>query len=390
MLDRRPVRSGPFGYACLALVLSAACSSSSEPEGKGEDDSGAATVDVASPSPSDAAMTPGDGPAAPDAADGSMDAPDGEPDAACLSDGGACATATLCKTASLACVGGVLQCHESGNVADGTSCGANLFCVTGSCVACTAGASCVPAASACHTGAIACPSGTCVDTGTNAAAGTACGANQVCDGNNACVACTPGASCVPANACHVGAVACAAGKSCTDTATNVANGTACAGGTCQSGACVLTQTIAVFGGDNQSAPVDAALANAATVTVSNANGPVAGATVTVTVPAGAVAIPSSGVTDAQEHFSTALRVGRAVGAYAFTMTTSLAGAPLTINATASAPASGVVFTPVNISHAAGNAGVPGPGTVATTSRVFDVTAAADGTLYLADFDNFVI
>jgi hypothetical protein len=70
-------------------------------------------------------------------------------------------------------------CNDTGNAAkDGTPCGTNMACRSGSCVPCQSGASCAPA-NACDVGTLDCSTGTamCTDTGKTAAAGTPCGNN---------------------------------------------------------------------------------------------------------------------------------------------------------------------------------------------------------------------
>src|SRR5207253_985218 len=103
-----------------------------------------------------------------------------------------------CRTGTTTCNTGAPVCAESGNVANGTSCGTDLVCSSGSCVSCTTGLSCTPA-NACHAGTQACsPAITCADTGRNLVNGTTCGANLVCN-NGMCLTCTAGATCQPAN-----------------------------------------------------------------------------------------------------------------------------------------------------------------------------------------------
>ena len=97
-------------------------------------------------------------------------------------------------------------------------------CGAGTCNACTQGEACTP--STCNTGNIACTTGfpVCLDTG-DVANGTSCGANQVCN-TGACVSCTAGVACgTNPNPCVEGSTSCATGTStCVNTAALIANG----------------------------------------------------------------------------------------------------------------------------------------------------------------------
>lgn len=158
--------------------------------------------------------------------------------------GGACTSANPCRTAVLSCASGTATCTDTGNVADGTTCGTNLVCSAGACTACTAGVACTPL-NPCHTGTTSCSTGTsvCVDSGVSVANGASCGTNQVCSAG-LCSACMAGVACTPAapNNCHAGTTSCSTGTSvCVDALTNLADGASCglnlvcSGGTC--GAC---------------------------------------------------------------------------------------------------------------------------------------------------------
>ena len=213
--------------------------------------------------------------------------------------GGTCPSSGPCKTATISCATGAPVCGDSGNAPNGTSCGTNQVCQSGSCVACVEGGDCQPASSPCKKGKLSCATGapvcvaqsdnepdgmscgssyvcksgacvycsaggsctapdvcklgvyscatgtqTCVD-GANKANGTSCGSNMVCS-NGVCGACTAGAACTPTNACHTGTTDCSTGTPvCKDSGSNVANGTSC--GTnqyCYDGSC----TTCVAGG----------------------------------------------------------------------------------------------------------------------------------------------
>lgn len=154
----------------------------------------------------------------------------------------ACTPGNPCHTGTTSCATGASVCIDSAaNAPDGVACGSGLFCNAGVCGACAEGAACAPA-NACHTGTTSCATGkaVCTDSGGALAAGTSCGANQVCAPGGSCIACTAGASCTPVtNPCHAGATSCASGASvCTDTGTALTNGTACgAGAVCNAGSC---------------------------------------------------------------------------------------------------------------------------------------------------------
>jgi hypothetical protein len=123
-------------------------------------------------------------------------------------------------------------------VANGTSCGTDLYCDNGACATCTPSAGCVPAGKPCDLGTTSCSGGTatCTDTTNPAPNGTSCGTNEVCL-SGACVSCTAMLSCNP-TVCTVGQTSCATGTSVCNGTGNVAAGTTC--GTnmvCASGAC---------------------------------------------------------------------------------------------------------------------------------------------------------
>src|SRR5262249_13981294 len=108
-----------------------------------------------------------------------------------------------CRTGTTTCNTGTPVCAEAANQPNGTSCGTNMVCSWGSCLSCPAGLSCTPP-NPCHEGMQACsPAIACTDTGTSLVNGVACGTNRVCSAGT-CVACTAGASCQPANACRTG------------------------------------------------------------------------------------------------------------------------------------------------------------------------------------------
>ncbi len=153
--------------------------------------------------------------------------------------GATCASANLCHTAAVVCSSGAPVCTDNGNVLNGTSCGANLFCGNGVCNACVQGATCASTNPCDATATTECSSGSpvCTDR-TFQPTGTSCGTNLVCSPAGACVACTAGATCASANPCHTAAISCSSSAPvCTDTG-NVVNGTSCgAGMVCNGGVC---------------------------------------------------------------------------------------------------------------------------------------------------------
>jgi hypothetical protein len=155
--------------------------------------------------------------------------------------GGACTPTNKCHTGTLVCSGASPSCTDTGTaVAPGTSCGTDMVCgANGTCASCVQGMDCVVPGKPCRKGTIACNTGTpvCIESG-DVANGTVCGANQVCSGGN-CAACSAGSICVPANPCHAGITVCSPNIGCTDTGNALANGAGC--GTdrvCNAGTCV--------------------------------------------------------------------------------------------------------------------------------------------------------
>jgi hypothetical protein len=159
----------------------------------------------------------------------------------------ACSAGTSCVPSN-PCHMGTQSCSASGAVcndamtslSDGAPCGANLVCRSGMCVSCQAGSVCQPPTNLCKNGTTTCTTGTsvCMET-TNKPAGNNCGNNMVCTSAGTCTACVSGQSCPPANACHKGALTCTSGApNCVDSNASLADGAPC--GTnlvCKSGTC---------------------------------------------------------------------------------------------------------------------------------------------------------
>ena len=114
----------------------------------------------------------------------------------------------------------VKQCMAGTPLAQGASCGTNLFCVSMNCVAPSCGDGVVEAPEECDNG------------GAN---GPGTGCESTC--KFSCLATDPTRNCSSTNACVQNGT-CGATHTCTAGA-NVANGTACTGGTCQNGTCVV-------------------------------------------------------------------------------------------------------------------------------------------------------
>jgi hypothetical protein len=235
-------RSRPnYTRACIvaiaAAVVAVGCSSS-QPQGAQSNDGGS-IHDATSPDATkeqnqgdDAAETNGD--------DGAALGDDG---------GDVCAEAGTCVSG---CHTGEFSCDGTcgaltGNVPDGTECGANGVCESGECVVCALGDACSPAANPCHNGTLSCSTAgaTCVDQGTEAAPGTPCGtasAKTFCDPSGDC-SCKAGVVCkLTANACHIGVTSCTGVTpgvaTCVDSGSSLLNGATCGNGlACDVGVC---------------------------------------------------------------------------------------------------------------------------------------------------------
>jgi hypothetical protein len=159
----------------------------------------------ASPAPSDS------GGVRPDEGEDKGDGSAGIDGGACAVGGTPCTLSNPCLSGVLACTGGTASCVSTGNQPDGTSCGANFVCLSGTCTACEKGSPCAPA-NACHTGRIDCSTGrpTCQDTGTSVADGTSCGSRGIC-ASGTCDPCgAHGEQCCAGGACGGSPLACIA------------------------------------------------------------------------------------------------------------------------------------------------------------------------------------
>ncbi|MBL8951810.1 MAG: hypothetical protein JNK82_13595, partial [Myxococcaceae bacterium] len=125
--------------------------------------------------------------------------------------GAACGTnPNVCRRGAIACQTGAPVCVDGAPAQAGGSCGAMQVCDgDGGCIACTPGQPCTTNPNACKVGITACGTGTssCIDSATNVPAGNTCGANLVCNGSGSCGACTQGATCsTNPNRCKQGVV----------------------------------------------------------------------------------------------------------------------------------------------------------------------------------------
>jgi hypothetical protein len=147
-----------------------------------------------------------------------------------------CDTGNPCKLGTTSCESGTSQCRETGNAPNGRGCGSGQVCSAGSCVACNPNMQCQP--SACKVGMTSCSTGTseCRETG-NAANGSSCGTDRVCN-NGSCQNCNQGGTCTLSNPCKRGTISCSTGASVCMDAGNASDGTGC-GGTrvCIGGTC---------------------------------------------------------------------------------------------------------------------------------------------------------
>jgi sugar lactone lactonase YvrE len=201
--------------------------------------------------------------------------------------------------------------------------------------------------------------------------------------------CMPGGPCVPTNdVCHKGSIAsCATNPpTCTATGTPADDGTQCGPNNyCVTGMCqAATQKLTVTAGDNQTGLVDQALVTAVQLKLVDAMDiPVSGATLKVAPSPGASGVIST--TNAMGVATMTIRLGRQPKAYSYVVTTPLAN-PVTITATASAPANGTIFGVVNANNTYGSqTGIPGAGPAAQLYGVQGLAAASDGTLYISSY-----
>jgi hypothetical protein len=170
--------------------------------------------------------------------------PKSEPLANCT-EGESCTPANSCHQGRVSCATGTAVCADAlATVLDGTGCGSGLVCLSGLC-----GAPCVPdqactATNPCRLAMTTCATATsapaCTETG-DLADGTSCGDGVVCRGGACTPACQGGLACEPPNPCTIGVSSCpttASDAVCILTA-NKEDGTSCGEGqVCSAGSCV--------------------------------------------------------------------------------------------------------------------------------------------------------
>jgi hypothetical protein len=179
----------------------------------------------------------------------SADAPDGSicgagkvcKNGGCMSctAGMACEPAP-CRTGYITCNAGTSRCNESGSVPDGRVCGAGKYCLNGNCSSCDQGSSC-KLTNSCKAGIISCSTGApqCTETG-NLADGTTCGSGHECKNGSCLPSCTAGGSCNVGTPCHGGRISCDSGAPvCVDIGPDDSRGGCSGGNVCRNGACLL-------------------------------------------------------------------------------------------------------------------------------------------------------
>jgi sugar lactone lactonase YvrE len=311
----------------------------------------------------------------------------------------ACNAGDVCNVPGNPCVQGVIECGTGApvctptqvTVADGQPCGANQVCSAGACVACTSGGTCTPAAALCHKGAVQCSTGApvCNDTGMNATDGSSCGTNLFCNAG-ACVACPQGNACTPTNVCHAGHIVCGSGSAvCVDDGTPANDNGACGSGQfCQAGSCtVLPDALSVQSGAGQSGNTGAQLGVVTLKLVNGGGQPISGRTVTFSAPAGGVVTPASQVSSSTGLVQFTPRLPTTAGTFSYGASTSGAP-PVTISETAVTPTPGLQGTIGNVDHTStGGEGLGGPAIAAHFNNPQGLALAPDGTLYFIDQAN---
>ncbi len=309
----------------------------------------------------------------------------------------ACAPPNPCHTGVTLCNTGVQVCADTAaSLPDGTSCGLGFFCHTGTCTACSAGALCTPV-NDCHAGTTDCATGAgaCSDTGSALANGTPCASRTsgVCfDG--ACATCLAGGPCSPGtDPCQLGTLSCASGVQACRASATAPELSACAtsavpDGVCRAGVCgPKGNTISVPAGLTG---VVGSSVSGVTVTVRDqASAVVAGANVLIAPVADGGVTPALAVTNASGVAGPfTIRLGRLVGDQVFTVTATAAPVPATLTVRADPPSAGIITTVVNAAHLSGYVG--GPALDARLLNPVGLAASRDGSLYVADYNNWAV
>lgn len=289
---------------------------------------------------------------------------------------GAIACATSCTGASPDMCGTLCTDVRSDPDNCGTcghTCTSTAAHTRGSCTASVCGTTCDVGYHLC--------TGVCVSNSDPATCGTRCSPCPTSSGGTA--TCTSGACGI---ACDPMSTMC--GTTCVDTLTDALNCGGCmrpCAGACVTGVCDTTTHLTVVTGDAQMGYPDQLLATAIVIRVENAAAmPVVGATVTFTVPPGAVVMPAMATTDTMGRATVTLRLGRALGAYHVDATAPMATAPAGIDASAIAPPVGTLFPIQNVAHTPSAAGTPGPATIAGMGAARGLAIDTDGTVYVSD------
>jgi hypothetical protein len=303
--------------------------------------------------------------------------------------GDACTPANTCKNGAMACAAGPV-CNPTTSKAAGVECDTGKVCDSAAtCVACVQDAACEPSANECHQGKQDCTLGPiCNDTTIPVTDGVSCtgqAAYNFCS-NGICAACQNGNACTPANVCHKGTLTCSTTPpTCTDAQTNVTDGVACGDGkSCIAGACLTNdRTLTITSGAVPDTAIDAPFAVVTVLLVDKDNAPVPSAVVTVSSAAGAYALASA--TNPQGKSTISGRVGRTIGKQKFTVSAPGASS-VDFEVNAVAPANDNIYTLVNVNHLSAVPTTPVAGTISKLYyQARAVTAAADGTLYIADY-----
>lgn len=175
----------------------------------------------------------------------------GHPDGSVDATGAPCVPANPCHTGAKTSSAASSLCVDTGGLlANGASCGTDLVCSGGTCVACTEGASCTPGASPCHTGILNCTNGTptCVQQAAAGPNGSTCGPSLVCY-QGSCVSCAAGNFCGTDRRCLESVIACDKGMPVCTQIFVYPDGTYCdTNSLCRAGSCVSCGDAGVDGG----------------------------------------------------------------------------------------------------------------------------------------------
>jgi hypothetical protein len=145
-----------------------------------------------------------------------------------------------CKVGRIVCGADGKSCEDGIAARDGTACGSNMLCFSGTCSACMAGVACQTNSDQCRNGITVCDPVGCMNS-TAKNPGASCGTGQVCSAAGTCIPCATGANCTTNTGypCKKGAIVCGTGApQCLDDV-SAPDGTSC--GTdkvCKTGTCM--------------------------------------------------------------------------------------------------------------------------------------------------------